>query len=190
MKLIKSIKGSEKPIEIFVALFIILTVAMVLLQMFQGQISERTEELSQLAKEQKLEQSKQKAKTVCNRLCSDADDLKGRAAYCLESVEDVEQEGIDLDMDGIPGEYDDSLLGGLGICEDKIYCPHLQSCGGVKSMKDCVTILCAYWTQTGMTAEEATNVLKSKVSPGTCFNALDPAEKSLHWFTKVNLTCM
>jgi hypothetical protein len=190
MKILKNVKGSEKPIEIFVALFIILTVAMVLLQMFQSQISERTEELSTLAKEQKLEQVKEKAKTACNKLCSNADDLKGRAAYCIEYVEDVEQEGIDLDMDGIPGEYDDSLLGGLGVCEDRIYCPHLKSCGGIKNMKDCVTVLCAYWIQTGMSPEDATNVLTNKIKSGACYNNLDPEPRNLHWFSNTNLTCM
>ena len=37
-------KGTDKPIEIFVALFIILAVAMVILKMFSGQIQDKTKE--------------------------------------------------------------------------------------------------------------------------------------------------
>ena len=40
----KNRKGTEKPIEIFVALFIILAVALVMLKLFQSQIAEKQKE--------------------------------------------------------------------------------------------------------------------------------------------------
>jgi len=39
-------RGTEKPIEIFVALFVILAVALVMLKLFQGQITEKQAQLS------------------------------------------------------------------------------------------------------------------------------------------------
>jgi uncharacterized protein HemX len=90
-------KGSEKPIEIFIALFVILAVALVLLKMFQGQISDKTKELKDLEAERKLDEMTTKAKSQCDMLCSRGDSLNDRARFCMRQItSDFDGVGVDL----------------------------------------------------------------------------------------------
>ena len=64
-------KATEKPIEIFIALFIILAVAMVILKMFSGQIASKQQQLGELEQAQRVQQERQEATQFCNERCVD-----------------------------------------------------------------------------------------------------------------------
>ncbi|MCA9486307.1 hypothetical protein H6501_04035 [Candidatus Woesearchaeota archaeon] len=130
-------KASEKPIEIFVSLFVILAVAMVLLKMFSGGVSDRQNQLNQQAAEEE-------AKQICTTSCSQAKANNCRTedviAYCVKS--------FSLDWDGNSdngnGEAD---TGTFTMCEDSIYCPLVQKCDcGVElSMDKCLEITAKFY---------------------------------------------
>ena len=83
----RSKRGTEKPIEIFVALFIILAVAMLLLKMMRDQTSGSEKQLRDAQRQQAMEDYTQAAQKSCNELCDNARDtgcsLKSVARYCL-----------------------------------------------------------------------------------------------------------
>ncbi len=130
-------KASEKPIEIFVALFIILAVAMVLLKLFTGQIADQTAEITKF-------QTIEAAQALCNDKCSKAKTNNCRTEdlinFCVTNYE------LDLDANSEIGIFSDSAY---EICEDKIHCP-LQIncvCGRQLTMANCVTIMKDYYTE-------------------------------------------
>lgn len=170
MRLFHQKRGTEKPIEIFIALFIILAVAMVILKMFSGQVSGKTKELEILEKEQKLKESVDRAKQNCDEICTDAlqSDCSSQtlAQFCITYV----QKGLDLDGNGVSADYDDLFLGGLGICEDRVYCPHLTTCKCNRelTMANCAEILCGYWESQGLSTENSTEILLNKIQLGEC----------------------
>ena len=75
-------KGTEKPIEIFIALFVILAVAMVLLKMFGGQITSKQKELKEIADQNRLDQMRKDIKSFCNGKCADIDGTMDKVTYC------------------------------------------------------------------------------------------------------------
>ncbi len=168
-------KGTEKPIEIFVALFIILAVSMIMLKMFQGQISEKTTELKDMQRETDLKDRLDGARLICRDLCSEAatDGCTKRSvsAYCMRRLG-----SLDLDGDLETGGYDTTLLGGVGACEDAIYCPMLTECkcGKTLSMTICKDILCEYWETMGVTPDTArTAMLTDGYQEGGCSTETD-----------------
>jgi hypothetical protein len=166
-------KGTEKPIEIFVALFIILAVSMVMLKMFQGQIQGKKDELQKIESEDALRQGKEDAKTECRSLCSEASSnecsRKFMARFCIKKVED-----IDLNKNLGTSDYDTEFLGGIGICEDGIYCPQVEecTCGKKLDMLVCSELLCDYWQEDmGIPNAEATAMLQKSYNVGSCADA-------------------
>lgn len=187
-KLALSKKGSEKPIEIFIALFVILAVALVLLKMFQGQISDKTKELKDLEAERKLDELTTKAKEKCDMLCSRGSSLTDRARFCMRQVtSDIDGIGVDFNNNELLDDSVTNLLPGQVACEDAIYCPHVTQCGPIRTMKDCIPILCNSFVKSGFSAEQATTRLKELIQPGTCADSND----EYHWYTvlKEDLHC-
>jgi len=173
-------KGSEKPIEIFIALFVILAVALVLLKMFQGQISDKTKELKDLEAERKLDEMTTKAKSQCDTLCSRGDSLNDRARFCMRQItSDLDGIGVDLNNNELLDDAVTNLLPGQVACEDAIYCPHVTTCGPIRTMNDCIPILCNSFVKSGFTAEQATTRLQELVQPGTCSAG---ADAQYHWY--------
>jgi hypothetical protein len=167
----KGKKGTDKPIEIFIALFIILAVALVILKMFSGQISAKTKELGEIERENKLREAMTNAQRYCDEKCSlaltNSCDLKSLATFCITKIEG----GLDLNGNGQNNDYDDKLAGGVGVCEDGLYCPLVASCScnQVLNTKNCIKIVCKYWTEeVGMSAVDANNTIVEKLTPGTC----------------------
>jgi hypothetical protein len=183
MKLSRNKKGTEKPIEIFIALFVILAVAMVLLKMFSGQISSKTKELKEMEQRNKLKENLANAKDFCDTKCTNSMDnncaLKDKAQFCISYIEN----GIDLNGNGIINDYDATFLGGIGVCEDQLYCPQITDCNcGVKlTMKNCINILCTYWVgEQGLDVDKADGLLERYYKPGSCTMAKD--DEDLHWY--------
>ena len=179
-------KGTDKPIEIFVALFIILAVAMVILKMFSGQIQDKTKELQKIEQREKFQQAKGDAKRECDEICTAAlqNDCnpQQKAQFCQHKLLD----GLDVNMDGDKKDYTEDLLSGIGACEDTIYCPQVTSCQcqGSLAMIDCVDILYSYYTsEMGITHSEACDLLFSRIVEGSC----DYGNESYHWYDKIIL---
>ncbi|MFT4312379.1 MAG: hypothetical protein ACMXYF_04060 [Candidatus Woesearchaeota archaeon] len=188
MKLSK--KGTEKPIEIFVALFIILAVAMLLLNMFRDQISDRTTQLSEYEAQARLAEELSDARSSCQNLCTQA--VAGRctelsqARFCMQKI----QGGLDLNGDSIIGGVDEQLLAGVAICEDGIYCPMLIecNCGKQLTMQNCREVLCSYWYSQGMDSDAANARLESTYNEGTC-NLGDHENSWISLYFEEGLSC-
>ena len=93
----RSKRGTEKPIEIFVALFVILAVALVMLKLFQSQITEKQKQLSDFEQEQRAQELRQKVQLHCQSKCTEASNngcsLQALAALCLSGSHQVLDEG-------------------------------------------------------------------------------------------------
>jgi hypothetical protein len=187
MRLILDKRGTDKPIEIFVALFIILAVAMVILQMFSGQISAKTKELKSIEQSTTLKREFGDAKQFCQEKCTyalenDCNDMM-RAQFCITYIEN----GLDMNGDGIvKDEYNQALLGGLGVCEDRVYCPQLTDCTCKQqlTMSRCLGLLCEYWTVQKLSPTQRDQALNSYMAPGSCKPEVTGHE--LHWFNLVD----
>jgi len=125
----RSKKGTEKPIEIFVALFIILAVAMLLLKMMRDQTAGSEKQLKDAQRQQAMDDYVQSAQKSCNELCSQARDSgcspKAMARFCLATYQGhylgVAQEGYDVNLDN---EFSESAIDDAGeeMCETHVYC--------------------------------------------------------------------
>lgn len=171
----KNKKGSEKPIEIFIALFVILAVAMVLLKMFGGQITSKQKELKDLADENKLEQMRKDIKSHCQSKCADIETTIDKVTYCKTQY----SKEADLNNNGITNEFNQEFSI-VGVCEDSIYCAAVTDCKSL-TMKNCAKILCQYFQdEWSLSANESTQRLKEFIEPGSCTMTED--EKSRHWY--------
>ncbi len=167
-------KGTEKPIEIFIALFIILAVSMVMLKMFQSQIKSKTADMQEYDQETALEQARDEATNICKTECTRANDngcsLRAKAAYCIKKLD-----SLDLNGDLQTGGYDENLMGGIGVCEDAILCPHVQTCtcGVELNIAECSKVLCDHFTgnldlDAGGTGNGAADKVLEVWNPGSC----------------------
>jgi hypothetical protein len=172
----KTKKGTEKPIEIFVALFVILAVALLMLRLFQNQVTDKKNELEQFQRETAQQNLKDKAFTICTAKCSDATlggcNLRNLANLCLAYASDglKEPEFLDLNMNG-QKDRDITTLIGMGVCEDQVPCHALidTCCGYEITPRTCKGYLISYWTSTGITDKnEIKTLIKSTVREGTC----------------------
>jgi hypothetical protein len=168
-------KGTEKPIEIFIALFVILAVAMVLLKMFGGQIASKQKELKDMADQNKLEQLRKDIKAYCSTRCAEIDTKMDKLTYCRTKY----NQESDLNNNGIPNDFNDEFSV-VGLCEDSIYCASVTECKGL-NMKTCAELLCSYLrNDLNLESEDATNRLKGFIEPGSC--TMTDNEKKIHWY--------
>ncbi|MCB9362182.1 hypothetical protein H6504_01990 [Candidatus Woesearchaeota archaeon] len=121
-------KGSDKPIEIFVGMFIIIAVAMIMLAVFREQVSEQQGELADQQRESNLQLQLRNAGITCNELCTNAKTQKCSTPavnmYC------VRQQKIDFNGDGDYSDSDTSaaIIGVAAVPEDQVRCYHLTEC--------------------------------------------------------------
>ncbi len=147
----KNKKGTEKPIEIFLALFIILAVSMVMLRMFNEQISSKTKDLKKTETTEAVKAAIADARLECSNYCSRAQDeecsLRFAAAFCMKTVE-LDLNGDDKKSDFNAGEFSE------GVCEDFMFCPVITgtcNCGTHLDISGCVDVLCRFWETEGYT---------------------------------------
>lgn len=159
-------KGSEKPIEIFVALFVILAVAMVLLRMFSGQIADKGAQLEDFAE-------RQNAEALCTEVCSNAKTNGCRTEdlirFCTKNFR------LDLDQNSELGENNEFPT---ALCEDKIYCPLVSSCScGTKlSMSACIELTKKFYEESeNINSNQIQDLLDSKYkyTDGSCSDVPD-----------------
>lgn len=180
--LIYNKKATEKPIEIFVALFIILAVSMVLLKLFNQQISEKSIELKKIQQQAELKQAKGDARLDCNEECStatqDGCSLRAQARFCLKQAR-----ALDLNGDGVTTGHNTDLLATIGICENRINCAQYVECkcGVPLTMIECKKVLCNYWEQLGLTDPQRDTQILKAYEVGTCVIGLPADDRSLMW---------
>ncbi|MGM5487517.1 MAG: hypothetical protein ACQESG_01055 [Nanobdellota archaeon] len=144
----RSKKGFDKAIEIFIFLFIIIVVSIVVLRMFKSEIADKQADLGELKRSELQTQSIRKAKTECHTLCAEAErdgcSEQSITAFCNYNVGP-----LDLDGDLGYSSSDTNLLGGLGVCEDKIVCPLLVdcTCSEELTLQACANHIKAYQNQ-------------------------------------------
>lgn len=188
----KNRKGTEKPIEIFVALFIILAVALVMLKLFQSQIAEKQKELSDVQQEAKAQELKQKVQLSCQQKCTEASNngcsLASLASLCTFNSQNVLGTDSYLDLDNNKeNSFDTTLLAGIAVCEDRVYCFNMiDSCCAQRISPDsCVKILDSYYKSKGFkntasttnAANERRDLVNKNLDPGTCVAAVPAGTK-------------
>ena len=194
--MLRNKKGTEKPIEIFIALFIILAVSMVMLKMFNSQITKKSEEMQSENQKFQREQLLEESKLKCDQLCTDASkegcSAQSIAAFCTRRVgekrEDVPNLAVDLNGDSEIG-VDRSLMAGIGVCEDAIYCPLVTSCTCGKKLTPeyCAQAVCEYWESRGMDADMLLN--ERYENPTTACQRDTDYNKSSMWFHDFPTNC-
>jgi len=172
-------KGMEMAIQVFIVLFVLLAVAMLVLQMVSTQFSQQSRKLKEQGRQQALESKLASMRGICNTLCAQANSegtLQAKARFCIKAF----REGVDLTLNGSKTGYDESFLAGVGLCKDAIYCPQLINCnvGAGLTMEKCKAILCSYWKQQGLQADQK---LKEFITPGSCYDNNMPN----HWYTRL-----
>ncbi len=184
-------KGTEKPIEIFVALFVILAVALLLLQLFQSQLSDQQTRMDEEARAREQEQIRTSARDYCNSACRDASSrgctTAAMAAFCLTYGSDAIREPrfLDLNLDGVKG-VDDTLMAGIKVCEDAVPCHAMidNCCGQTINHNSCKRFLENYWNEVGHTpavqAQLTENLVRTGVVDPICVKG--PGMDPLHWF--------
>ncbi|MCX6801696.1 MAG: hypothetical protein NT067_01140 [Candidatus Diapherotrites archaeon] len=178
-------KGMEMPIQIFITLFVLLAVAMLVLQMVSEQFKQQQAKIAQEQQKRQLDQDFQSMRENCASLCANANSdptLTSKANYCAKSFTN----GVDITLDGLKTDYTENLLPGIGICEDRIYCPHIYTCemgsGQTLTMQKCKDAMCAFWASQSFTTARMNEALNQFVQPGSCYTA-NPANQKNHWYT-------
>ena len=152
----KNKKASEKTIEIFVALFLILAVAMVLLKMFSGQVADKSNELNRM---DKIQASTAKCNDLCTKAKSNDCRVEDQIAFCTAKYK------FDLNGDHKIDQYD---KGSVVLCEDNIYCP-LETecdCGMNLNMKNCLELTKNYYNENGIPVSTIQDIYK--YTSGAC----------------------
>jgi hypothetical protein len=180
-------KGTEKPIEIFVALFVILAVSLVMLKLFQNQITQKQQELQAVQQESKQLQLAEKATLACKDRCNaagnDGCSLQSLANFCISYGSDAIKQPEFLDYNGNQlQDYDITKLVGVGLCEDKVPCHALVSscCGQQMSGSGCREILRQYWVSQGFNAGNISCLVKKNVLTGGC--TIPAGQNASFWF--------
>ncbi len=186
-------KGTEKPIEIFVALFVILAVALVMLKLFQNQITEKQAQLTQFEQEKKQQELVEKSVLYCKSRCIDASNdgcsLRSLASFCLALGSDQIKLPDYLDLNkNTRMDLDTTRLAGLGLCEDAVPCHSLVSecCGTQLTGQACKEILTQYWESQNFNGTNINCLVKTNVKKGTCL----VSDQSMFWYTKAGFDTM
>ena len=191
----KNKKGTEKPIEIFIALFIILAVSLLVLRLFQGQISRTTEDLGKAQLEAEIQANKNRFVQACSDACTEASSKgcteESLVQLCVLTSAQVlgPQVGLDLDNNQMIG-YNTISYGGIGVCEQNIPCFMEQTncCNRRINLDTCKEILCDYWSNRGITNPETEHFAAVGYTEDS-FNACNQDETTLAFWNGFNATC-
>jgi hypothetical protein len=182
-------RGTDKPIEIFIALFVILAVAMVILKMFSSQIEEKRKEMETQQQEERSRLAQADLDTFCATQCSNAyKSLKDKVTYCTSYYHGE----IDINKNSMP-DYTMMIDNIQGYCEDRIYCAAYKPCGSL-DLRTCKKIVCDFMsTNMGISDDVSKasrlvgynadkDLYNGWIAPGDCWAKLTDDEKKNHWF--------
>jgi hypothetical protein len=167
-------KGTEKPIEIFVALFIILAVGLVMLKLFQNQLQQKQGELANVEQEQRIQQIRETATLFCSQKCAEAATNRcsraSLASLCMSyaSSRIPNPNWLDINING-KKDVDLTLMGGIGVCESDVPCFALidTCCSQPINPRSCLDIMLDYWyDDLGMDSSFVNNTINRTMSFG------------------------
>ena len=185
----------EKPIEIFVALFVILAVALLLLNIFEDQLMSQQDQLDQIASTERQEELLEAAEDFCmdDRRCPSrifTDDCRGGEAlvrlcraYGTDSSKFEPGEFLDLDRSGSMG-VDETQIPGVQVCKDDVPCFALVSecCGQRITASNCKDILEQHATNEGFDVDEFVD--RSARQPSAECEADPEFDQDMHWYCR------
>lgn len=191
---IRSKRGTEKPIEIFIALFVILAVSLLVLRLFQTQIQGTTDDLSQYQAEQQRSQLKSTFEAECRSICSQAENerrcsIEAIAQVCIQNSHRIlSGQYIDLNRNN-RDDYDTEAYVGIGVCENNIPCFLEQNrcCGRVLNAQECGNILCELAEQRGMSDPE--DIFAAVAFTESNYNTCNPADDTFAWWNSTPDSC-
>ena len=191
---LRSKRGTEKPIEIFIALFVILAVSLLVLRLFQTQIQGTTDDLSQYQAEQQRSQLKSTFEAECRSVCSQAENerrcsLESIAQVCIQNSNRIlSGEYIDLNRNN-RDDYDTEAYVGIGVCENNIPCFLEQNrcCGRVLNAEECGAILCELATERGM--DDPADIFGAVGFTPDNYNTCSPESEAFAWWTQIPDEC-
>ncbi len=174
-------KGQAKALELVIALFVLLVVAVALIQFVLPAFSQGEESFSGPLEDLSRQQAIDKAEEKCNLLCDDIRDSDGSQGSVVAFCSGVASEnGLDIDAKGKKGY---SEIGGIGVCKERIPCFRMVECrypSGAQpyDANSCKSAICSYYSGLGLSEERVNEELNKRLSPGDCYNA----SFDLHWF--------
>lgn len=176
-------KGMEMAIQIFVVLFVLLAVAMLVLQLVSRQFEEQGSQLDKQQREAQFKQNKSQAQVKCQSYCNRASEAD-LVSYCTETF------NLSAGAGSFVNYNQKDFLPGIGVCEDKVYCPLLSPCklgnGTELTMSSCKQILCSYWKKQFGDDNAGMQIVNRKMveflDPGACYSSITGTEKNDHWF--------
>jgi hypothetical protein len=163
---------------VIISLTVVLVVGIVMVQVFSSQLSRGEKKLKAQEVEEHAAKVRMEAGHLCTEKCNDVLDNdcseRSMAQFCLSHAQ--------WDINGNrQSDYNQELLGGIGLCEDRMYCSHLVDCGCRQrlTMDNCIGILCEYWADQGLDPAMLEGKLNSLIAPGACWDA----SQQNHWYT-------
>ena len=186
-------KGTEKPIEIFVALFIILAVGLVMLRLFQNQLQQKQEDIANVEQQQRINELRQDARLYCSQKCTEASNnrcsLSSLASLCMTyGTTAVDGGWIDLNMNQ-HRDLDEDAFGGVGVCEEAVPCSLLidDCCGRAITPSSCLDIMLEHWVNIGFDPEQKNCTIKNRLVTGASSTCV-PGDATFFWYNMSDRT--
>lgn len=180
-------RAQVKAIEIILGMFILLVVAVALLQVFRQFMTQQSGQLEQTIIQERVESSRKMAMQKCNSMCNEAitDSCSEAkvAEYCLHEV------GIDYNGNGETRSDEYGSTAGIYSCEEPVYCFQISNCDqcgiqqGAEGARKCREKLCSFLSSQGLSGDTLNNMAKTSIEPGDCISSPELVNKTeLHWF--------
>jgi len=140
-------------------------------KMFKSAIRIEPAEMQRMQQDTEFQQALVDARLLCRDKCSEANqdgcDIKAKAVFCLQKLDD-----LDMNQDYDVNDIDTSILGGIAVCEDGIYCPMYTECKCEEKldMVACKNIYCDYLQDIGINPDHATEIINEQYILGSCYN--------------------
>jgi hypothetical protein len=157
-------------LELIFAMFILIIVTLVLINIFSRQVStEALPKIDDFKQAYGYEKEVSRCRNLCAQYTSDCEDLGAAVRFCQEKVK------IDID-----GNYKVGEKGHFGVvnnrpyCEDGLYCFHLMekecACGSyVLNPENCKQVMMDYYTRIANYGEKtAKQAIYNAIQPGEC----------------------
>ncbi len=172
--------GIEMALQVFIVLFVLLAVAMLVLQMLQENTPK--EEIIGIMNDIEAKMTLNKWEQTCKALCNGAKrgSLKDMRSYCVTRFTSDKYDNKAIDFDGRNGiGFNDTRDPAWPFCEDTVYCWTITDCyiehTGVRlNPQTCLGLLC-----------DQNIDVTPYFEPGKCYNNLNTEEKARHWYSRL-----
>lgn len=181
-------KGQSKALELVLALFVLLIVAFVVIQVFQKFITSGTSKLEGIEAEQRLKEQFNQVKAICEQKCTIYKQQKCTTSalvdFCSYSAEKIDIDGSGSSIGYTENSVVDFSLGGYGVCKERIPCFLIIQCSCTDTAKPidakrCKDSICDHFSGLGVSGSRLDEIVNEKLAPGDCF---DYITQKLHWY--------